>query len=62
MFENFNEDDFLADLNQAIKKEEEKALDIDYQEEDNELIKNQDQANYFCKVVAELREEKNKKN
>ncbi len=62
MFENFNEDDFLADLNQAIKEEEEKALDIDYQEEDNELIKNQAQANYFCKVVAELREEKNKKN
>ena len=24
MFENFNEDDFLADLNQAIKEEEEK--------------------------------------
>ena len=62
MFENFNEDDFLADLNQAIKEEEEKALDIDYQEEDNELIKNQAQANYFCKVIAELREEKNKKN
>lgn len=62
MFENFNEDDFLADLNQAIKEEEEKALNIDYQEEDNELIKNQAQANYFCKVVAELREEKNKKN
>ena len=62
MFENFNEDDFLADLNQAIKEEEEKALDIDYQEEDNELIKNQAQANYFCKVIAELREDKNKKN
>lgn len=62
MFENFNEDDFLADLNQAIKEEEEKALNIDYQEEDNELIKNQAQANYFCKVIAELREEKNKKN
>lgn len=62
MFENFNEDDFLADLNQAIKEEEEKALDIDYQEEDNELIKNQAQANYFCKVIAGLREEKNKKN
>lgn len=64
MFENFNVDDFLKDLNDSVNQEEQKALNINFNQddEDSKFINNDYQANYFCKVIAELEAEKNQKN
>ena len=55
--------DFIKDLNESISKMEAEELNINVtgdEESDREIIQNPQQANYFCKVVNELREEKAK--
>ncbi len=59
----FNTEDFIKDLNESISKMEAEELNINVtgdEESDREIIQNPQQANYFCKVVNELREEKAK--
>lgn len=57
----FNTEDFIHDLNESISKMEAEELNIKItgnEEEDKELIQNPQQANYFCKTISELREER----
>lgn len=59
----FNTEDFIKDLNESISKMEAEELNINVtgnEESDREMIQNPQQANYFCKVVNELREERAK--
>lgn len=59
----FNTEDFIKDLNECISKMEAEELNINVtgnEESDREIIQNPQQANYFCKVVNELREERAK--
>lgn len=59
----FNTEDFIKDLNECISKMEAEELNINVtgnEESDREMIQNPQQANYFCKVVNELREERAK--
>lgn len=59
----FNTEDFIKDLNESISKMEAEELNINItgnEESDREMIQNPQQANYFCKVVNELREERAK--
>lgn len=59
----FNTEDFIKDLNESISKMEAEELNINVtgnEESDREIIQNPQQANYFCKVVNELREERAK--
>lgn len=59
----FNTEDFIKDLNECISKMEAEELNINVtgnEESDREIIQNPQQANYFCKVVNELREERTK--
>lgn len=59
----FNTEDFIKDLNESISKMEAEELNINVtgnEKSDREIIQNPQQANYFCKVVNELREEKAK--
>ena len=59
----FNAEDFIKDLNESISKMEAEELNINVtgdEESDREMIQNPQQANYFCKVVNELREERAK--
>lgn len=59
----FNTEDFIKDLNESISKMEAEELNINVtgnKESDREMIQNPQQANYFCKVVNELREERAK--
>ena len=59
----FNTEDFIKDLNESISKMEAEELNINVtgnEESDKEMIQNPQQANYFCKVVNELREERAK--
>ena len=59
----FNTEDFIKDLNESISKMEAEELNINVtgdEESDREMIQNPQQANYFCKVVNELREERTK--
>lgn len=64
MFEDFNMDNFLQDLNDSINEEEQKALNIKFNQdaEDSKFINNDSQANYFCKLIADLQTEKQNKN
>lgn len=63
MNDSFNELEFLQELNNAIEEEERKALNINFADTENtQLIQNQSQANYFCKVVHELENEIKAKN
>jgi hypothetical protein len=59
----FNTEDFIKNLNESISKMEAEELNINVtgnEESDREIIQNPQQANYFCKVVNELREERAK--
>lgn len=59
----FNTEDFIKDLNESISKMEAEELNINVtgnEESDREMIQSPQQANYFCKVVNELREERAK--
>lgn len=59
----FNTEDFIKDLNESISKMEAEELNINVtgnEKSDREIIQNPQQANYFCKVVNELREERAK--
>lgn len=59
----FNTEDFIKNLNESISKMEAEELNINVtgnEESDREMIQNPQQANYFCKVVNELREERAK--
>lgn len=59
----FNTKDFIKDLNESISKMEAEELNINVtgnEKSDREIIQNPQQANYFCKVVNELREERAK--
>jgi hypothetical protein len=59
----FNTEDFIKDLNESISKMEAEELNINVtgdEKSDREMIQNPQQANYFCKVVNELREERAK--
>lgn len=59
----FNQDEFIKDLNEAISNMEAEELNVKItgiDEEDNELIKNPQQANYFCKLIKELQEERDR--
>lgn len=59
----FNTEDFIKDLNECISKMEAEELNINVtgnEESDREMIQNPQQANYFCKVVNDLREERAK--
>lgn len=59
----FNTEDFIKDLNESISKMEAEELNINVtgnEESDREMIQNPQQANYFCKVVNELKEERAK--
>lgn len=59
----FNTEDFIKDLNECISKMEAEELNINVtgnEKSDREIIQNPQQANYFCKVVNELREERAK--
>ena len=59
----FNTEEFIKDLNESISKMEAEELNINVtgdEESDREMIQNPQQANYFCKVVNELREERAK--
>lgn len=64
MFEDFNMDNFLQELNDSINEEEQKALNIKFNQdaEDSKFINNDSQANYFCKLVADLQTERQSKN
>ena len=55
----FNVDDFINDLNESITKMEAEELNINItgdEETDREIIQNPQQANYFCKLVSDLKE------
>lgn len=59
----FNTEDFIKNLNESISKMEAEELNINVtgnEKSDREMIQNPQQANYFCKVVNELREERAK--
>ena len=59
----FNTEDFIKNLNESISKMEAEELNINVtgnEKSDREIIQNPQQANYFCKVVNELREERAK--
>lgn len=59
----FNTEDFIKNLNESISKMEAEELNINVtgdEKSDKEMIQNPQQANYFCKVVNELREERAK--
>lgn len=64
MFEDFNMDNFLQELNDSINEEEQKDLNINFNQdvEDSKFINNDSQANYFCKLIANLQTEKQNKN
>lgn len=64
MFEDFNMDNFLQELNDSINEEEQKALNISFNQdsENSKFINNDSQANYFCKLIANLQTEKQNKN
>lgn len=60
-----NENEFIKDLNEAIANMEAEELDVKMtgdEDTDRELIQNPQQADYFCKVIKELREERDKVN
>ena len=59
----FNTEDFIKNLNESISKMEAEELNINVtgnEKSDREMIQNPQQANYFCKVINELREERAK--
>ena len=59
----FNVDDFINDLNESITKMEAEELNINItgdEETDREIIQNPQQANYFCKLVSDLKAERDK--
>lgn len=64
MFEDFNMDNFLQELNDSINEEEQKALNISFNQdvEKSKFINNDSQANYFCKLISDLQTEKQNKN
>ena len=61
----FNVDDFINDLNESITKMEAEELNINItgdEETDREIIQNPQQANYFCKLISDLKAERDKVN
>ena len=52
-----NERDFIDELNEFLNEEEMKSLNIEKDEDDNFLVNDKHQADYFIKLSKECEEE-----